>query len=60
VSLFRERAVKLGRIPTQTEYEEISSRPVPTPPETDVDFDKLWADHLDRAPATLNRLLPPT
>jgi hypothetical protein len=60
VSLFRERAVKLGRIPTQNEYEEISSRLVPTSPEIDVDFDKLWADHLDRAPATLNRLLPPT
>src|SRR5262249_39580873 len=58
VDQFRERALRLGRIPSQAEYEEIHPDPVLI--EDAIDFDKLWADHLDLAPATLNRFLVST
>jgi hypothetical protein len=60
VSVFRERAVSLGRIPLQAEYEEVLHPLVPILPNEAVDFDKLWADHLDRAGVTHVRLLPTT
>ena len=57
---FREHALRLNRIPTQEEYRgEVEPSITPPPPEQ-VDFDKLWADHLDGAPAVQNRLLTTT
>lgn len=57
VALFRERAIELGRVPREPDSEV-------TVEEGDdaqaADFEKLWADHIDTAPATQLRLLTPT
>lgn len=59
VNRFRAEAVKLGRLPTR---EEIDSKGgaepgVPEPTQA-TDFEKLWADFIDKAPAVRERLLP--
>jgi hypothetical protein len=59
VALLRQRAIELGRLPTQYEYEGDKPAPPPVAPPEAVDFDKEWADFQDLAPATL-RLLPIT
>ncbi len=63
VALFRAKALELQRLPTETEYGGIGTpaaglATLPTEPE--VDYDKEWADFLDLAPATRNRLLDST
>lgn len=61
VAMLREHAIDLGRIPTQVEFE--GSAPAPTiaaPDKDERDFDKEWADFLDLAPATRNKLLDTT
>lgn len=61
VSLFRERAVGLQRFPLQEEYDDPRSEtPTRVAEEEEVNFDKLWADFMDTAPATANRLLVST
>jgi hypothetical protein len=54
---FREQALKLGKNPPPGENGPTGDRSVTPPPP--IDFDKLWADHLDSAPAVQNRLLTP-
>jgi hypothetical protein len=60
VSEFRERALTLGKLPTQQEHGRHGETAITPPAPTQVDFDKLWADHLDAAPAVQNRLLTST
>lgn len=61
VSLFREKAIELQRLPDQREYETgTSETPPPIVEEDAISFDKLWADFMDSAPATINRLLVST
>lgn len=64
VSRFREAAIQMGRIPTQLEYEgsapEKPTVGVTTKEKEEIDYDKLWADFMDTAPATVNRLLVST
>jgi hypothetical protein len=62
VSRLREMAIQMGRIPSQFEYEgSAPQRPTPEPSvKEDIDYDKLWADFMDSAPATVNRLLVST
>ena len=60
VSLFREKALELGRLPTQTEYEGPAGVAEILLLEEELDYDKRWADSIDLAPATVNRLLIPT
>src|SRR5262249_42053824 len=58
VCSFRDKALKLGKIPTEQDYRGGVG---PMPPASDkIDFDKLWADFIDLAPATHNRLLGST
>ena len=64
VAMLREHAIELGRMPRQVEYEGGTCLP-PGPPTTQPveqarDFDKEWADFLDLAPATRNKLLDTT
>jgi Helicase HerA, central domain len=58
VASFRQRAIEMGRLPTQQEYEGDKPAP-PVPPPESADFDKEWADFQDLAPATV-RLLTQT
>jgi hypothetical protein len=62
VAILRERAIELQRLPTQEEYEGTAGKDKPPTEvvEPERDFDKEWADHLDLAPATRNKLLDPT
>ncbi len=62
VAMLRERAIQLLRLPTQEEYEGTATPAEPSAEavEQERDFDKEWADHLDLAPATRNKLLDPT
>jgi hypothetical protein len=55
VNRLRGVAVELGRLPKLEEFDQTGERPV-TPDL--VDFEKLWADCGDRAPAVRERLLP--
>jgi hypothetical protein len=60
VSLFREKGLELGRLPKQSEYEkQIEHEPAELPDE-ERDYDKLWADWMDLAPAVVSQLLVPT
>jgi hypothetical protein len=56
VSLFREKGLELGGLPTRSEYE----REPPVLPGEACDYDKLWADSMDLAPAVVSQLLTPT
>ena len=57
VSLFREKAIALQRFPEQAAYEFGTSRTQSSTVEDEaVNFDKLWEDFRDTAPATVNRL----
>lgn len=63
VAMLRERATELQRMPTQEEYEGVATPaepPTAAPAEHELDYDKEWADFLDLAPATRNKLLDPT
>ncbi|MFT4080308.1 ATP-binding protein [Rhodomicrobium sp.] len=57
VGLLRQTAIGFGRMPTQQEHE---GQKEPTPLHQDTDFDKLWSDFLDSAPAAVNKLLQST
>jgi hypothetical protein len=60
VSLFREKGLELGRLPTRSEYErQLGRKPAVLPGEA-CDYDKLWADSMDLAPAVVSQLLAPT
>ena len=60
VSLFREKGLELGHIPKQSEYEQATVAEPVTLPEEQCDYDKLWADWMDLAPAVVSQLLVPT
>ncbi len=60
VALFRERAVELGRLPTQVEYDGDQERQPNASAELAIDFDKEWADFLDTAPTVTRKLLDTT
>lgn len=62
VAMLRERAIEFQRMPTQEEYEGVakSAEPAAARGEQERDYDKEWADFLDLAPATRNKLLDPT
>ena len=57
VGLLRQTAIEFGRMPTQQEHE---GEKEPSPLHQDTDFDKLWSDFLDSAPAAVNKLLQST
>lgn len=60
VARLRESALELGRMPKQEEFEPLGD-PKPDPVVTEErDYDKEWADYLDLAPATRNKLLDTT
>jgi hypothetical protein len=53
VSLFREMAISLQHYPARAEYQaENSEAATSAVEEKAVNFDKLWADFMDTAPAT--------
>ncbi|MFZ4072008.1 MAG: ATP-binding protein [Caulobacterales bacterium] len=60
VAMLREHAIELQRLPSQGEYEGAVPPVEPPLDEQALDFDKEWADFLDLAPATRNRLLDQT
>jgi hypothetical protein len=53
VAAFRLRAIELGRLPSQTEYNHVEGPRRSDPP---ADLDKEWADFQDLAPVTLRLL----
>jgi hypothetical protein len=57
VGKLREMALEHGRMPSQQEYEGGDGL---GGPEEVTDFDKLWADFMDVAPATTSKLLDTT
>ncbi|MBX2800637.1 MAG: ATP-binding protein [Myxococcales bacterium] len=52
VNRFREQAYRLQRMPTPQELGVVTSAPEPS----DVDFDKLWADHRDSGSVILDEV----
>lgn len=59
VSHFQKMALRLGRIPTKQDYTG-GAKEIPPSPKDEIDFDKLWVDFMDLAPATHIRLLDST
>lgn len=60
VAMFRRRALELGHMPNRDEYQSEAAPGAANEAGEIPDFDKLWADFLDLAPETRNRLLTST